>query len=40
VLHTYALGPEGYLPRQTIRGDDLVQVDAPFPVRVAPSAWL
>ncbi|MGW4948179.1 Uma2 family endonuclease [Actinoplanes sp. NPDC004185] len=40
VLHTYALGPEGYLPRQTVRGDDLVQVDAPFPVRVAPSAWL
>ncbi len=40
VLHTYGLGPDGYLPRQTVRGVDLVQVDAPFPVRVAPSTWL
>jgi Uma2 family endonuclease len=40
VLHTYVLGAEGYLPDKTVRGADLVQVDAPFPVRVAPSVWL
>lgn len=40
VLHTYALGPDGYLPQKTVQGADLVQVDAPFPVRVAPSVWL
>jgi len=40
VLRTFVLGPEGYLPEKTVRGADLVQVDAPFPVRVAPSLWL
>ena len=39
VLYVYALGPDGYLPQKTVRGADPVQVDAPFPVRVAPSAW-
>jgi Uma2 family endonuclease len=39
VLHTYALGPDGYLPEKTVRGADLVQVDAPFRVRLAPSQW-
>ena len=40
VLHTYALGPDGYTLQQTIQGADLVKVDAPYPVRVAPSEWL
>jgi Uma2 family endonuclease len=40
VLHTYALGSDGYLLEKTVQGADLVQVDAPFPVRVTPSAWL
>ncbi|GAA3351328.1 Uma2 family endonuclease [Amorphoplanes nipponensis] len=40
VLHTYALGPGGYEHGKTVQGADLVQVDAPFAVRVAPSAWL
>jgi Uma2 family endonuclease len=40
VLHTYALGADGYQAEKTVRGADLVQVDAPFPVRVAPSVWL
>jgi Uma2 family endonuclease len=40
VLRIFALGPEGYLPEKTVRGADLVQVDAPFPVRVTPSVWL
>ena len=39
VLYTYALAPGGYLPQKTVKGADLVQVDAPFRVRVAPSAW-
>ncbi|GAA2516158.1 Uma2 family endonuclease [Winogradskya humida] len=39
-LHTYALGNAGYEPRETIRGADLVKVDAPFPVRVAPGSWV
>lgn len=40
ILHVYALGSEGYVLRQTIQGADLVQVDAPYPVRVNPAAWL
>ncbi|MEU7906621.1 Uma2 family endonuclease [Actinoplanes sp. NPDC049118] len=40
VLHTYALGPDGYVHEKTLQGADLVKVDAPFPVRVSPSAWL
>jgi Uma2 family endonuclease len=40
VLHTYALGPDGYVHEKTMQGADLVKVDAPFPVRVSPSAWL
>jgi len=41
VLHTFALEPDGcYLPQKTVRGADLVQVDAPFRVRVTPSTWL
>jgi Uma2 family endonuclease len=38
-LHIYALGPDGYTHAKTMQGADLVKVDAPFPVRVAPSAW-
>lgn len=40
VLHVYELGPGGYGPARTIQGADLVKVDAPFPVRVAPSTWM
>ena len=41
VLHTFALEPDGcYLPQRTVQGADLVQVDAPFVVRVTPSTWL
>jgi Uma2 family endonuclease len=40
VLHTYALGPDGYVLEKTVQGACPVKVDAPFPVRVAPSAWL
>jgi Uma2 family endonuclease len=40
VLHIFALGPEGYHPARTVRGADLVKVDAPFPMRLVPSAWL
>ena len=40
VLHTYALGPDGYEARETIRGADPVKVDAPYPLRVAPGSWL
>lgn len=41
VLHTFALEPDGrYRPQKTVQGVDLVQVDAPFRVRVTPSTWL
>ena len=33
-----SIGPQ-YIS-EVVRGADLVQVDAPFPVRVAPSVWL
>ncbi|MEV8509458.1 Uma2 family endonuclease [Actinoplanes sp. NPDC051475] len=39
-LHVYELGPDGYQPAQTIRGAGPVKVDAPFPVRISPDAWL
>ncbi|OJF14588.1 hypothetical protein BG844_09075 [Couchioplanes caeruleus subsp. caeruleus] len=39
VLYVYELGPDGYLAPRTIQGADLVKVDAPFPVRVAPDTW-
>ncbi|WP_245908658.1 Uma2 family endonuclease [Pseudosporangium ferrugineum] len=38
-LHIYELGADGYGTARTIEGADLVKVDAPFPVRVAPSTW-
>lgn len=40
VLHAYELGPDGYHPAQTIQGAGPVKVDAPFPVRISPDAWL
>ncbi|MEU4217808.1 Uma2 family endonuclease [Actinoplanes sp. NPDC026623] len=40
VLHTYRLGPDGYVHQKTLQGADLMKVDAPFPVLLAPSAWL
>ena len=40
VLHTYALGPDGYLPGKTLQGADPIKVDAPFPVLMAPAEWL
>jgi len=40
VLHAYALGSDGYVHTKTLQGADLMKVDAPFPVLLAPSAWL
>ncbi|GID97247.1 Uma2 family endonuclease [Amorphoplanes digitatis] len=40
VLHTYTLGPDGYMPGKTLQGADPIKVDAPFPVLVAPAVWL
>ena len=39
-LHTYDLTPNhSYARHQTIQGDELVELDVPFPVRLVPSAW-
>jgi Uma2 family endonuclease len=39
-LTVYALGPDGtYTLQQTIQDDQLVALNAPYPVRVAPSTW-
>ena len=41
VLQVHRLtGDDGYRRERTVRGAELVQLDAPYPVRVAPSAWV
>ncbi|MCA2216744.1 Uma2 family endonuclease [Jidongwangia harbinensis] len=39
-LHVYRLEDGGYRPERTVQGAELVQLDAPYPVRVAPSTWV
>jgi Uma2 family endonuclease len=40
-LHVCHLDPDGgYVPHRSIQGPELVQLDTPYPVRVAPSTWL
>jgi Uma2 family endonuclease len=41
VLHVYGLDPDGsYVRQRTIQGPELVALDAPYPVRIAPSTWV
>jgi Uma2 family endonuclease len=41
VLHLYRLETDGgYALQRTIQGPELVQLDAPYPVRIAPSTWV
>jgi Uma2 family endonuclease len=41
VLQLYRLADSGgYQLRRSIRGVELVKLDTPFPVRVAPSTWV
>ena len=41
VLNLYEPGPDGgYALRRSIRGDELVRLDTPYPVRLAPSMLL
>jgi Uma2 family endonuclease len=40
VLHAYALARDGrYAAQRSVRAGELVAVDAPYPVRLAPAAW-
>ena len=39
-ITTYRLSPEGtYTPDHEIAGPELVKVDCPYPIRLAPSTW-
>jgi Uma2 family endonuclease len=40
VLYTYELGAGGYRLRHRIEGAEPVKLAAPYPVRIAPSAWI
>ncbi|WP_130511103.1 Uma2 family endonuclease [Krasilnikovia cinnamomea] len=40
-LHVYVLeSSAGYTHERTVRGVELTVLDAPYPVRVAPSSWV
>lgn len=40
-LQVHRLGADGaYRHERTVQGDELVTLDAPYPVRVAPSTWV
>jgi Uma2 family endonuclease len=40
-IHLYRLGATGaYLLDRTVRGDELIKVEVPYPVRLAPSTLL
>jgi Uma2 family endonuclease len=39
VLHAYELGPAGYRLRERAEGAEPIKLDAPYPVRIMPSAW-
>jgi Uma2 family endonuclease len=40
-LRVYRLDPDGvgYAAQHHVQGDELIKLDHPFPVRVAPSTW-
>ncbi|WP_433301788.1 Uma2 family endonuclease [Actinoplanes sp. CA-030573] len=40
LLRTYILSGERYRPDRSIEGAEPVKLDAPYPIRVAPAAWL
>lgn len=41
VVTVHHLGPDGgYRQERQVQGDELVQLDTPYPVRLAPSRWL
>jgi Uma2 family endonuclease len=40
VLRTYTLDGDRYQPRQSIEGAEQIKLDAPYPVRIAVSAWI
>jgi Uma2 family endonuclease len=40
LLHTYVLADGRYRPDQSIEGAEPIKIDAPYPVRIAPAAWL
>lgn len=40
VLRTYELGAARYRAVHSIEGAEPVKLDAPYPVRVAPAAWI
>jgi Uma2 family endonuclease len=39
VLHACELGPGGYRLRERGEGAEPIKLDAPYPVRIMPSAW-
>ena len=39
VLHVYELGPGGFRLRERAEGAEPIKLDAPYPVRIMPSAW-
>jgi Uma2 family endonuclease len=39
-LRAYELDGGGYRLRQSVEGDEPIKLDAPFPVRIAPTAWV
>jgi Uma2 family endonuclease len=40
VLRTYVLSGSRYRPEHSMEGAEPVKLDAPYPVRIAPSAWI
>jgi Uma2 family endonuclease len=40
LLRTYELDGDGYRAVHSIEGAEPVKLDAPYPLRIAPAAWL
>ncbi|SNY31212.1 Uma2 family endonuclease [Paractinoplanes atraurantiacus] len=40
LLHTYALAGDRYQAVHSVEGAEPVKLDAPYPMRIAPAAWL
>ena len=40
LLRTYILSGERYRPEHSVEGAEPVKLDAPYPIRIAPAAWL